>query len=155
MLQMQLNEANPLYPLSVVDADGAIHESVCPVRAFPIQAPDEGIALMDQSGKEVMWIEMLCDLPDDQRQYVNRALDMREFMPEIKQIVSVTSYATPCTWRVATHKGVCDFVLRGEEDIRHLSTDMLMLTDTHGIHFLIRSMTQLGAASRKILDRFL
>ena len=41
-------------------------------------------------------------------------------MPEIRASSRVSSFATPCTWTVATDRGDTEFVLKGEEDIRRL-----------------------------------
>ncbi|AKU21149.1 MULTISPECIES: DUF1854 domain-containing protein [unclassified Massilia] len=141
--------------LNLTTADGVLHEHVSPVRAFPIQAPLDGLALVNTDGKEVVWIERLEDLPADYAAMVAEELGGREFMPEISRIIDVTSFATPCTWTVATDRGETDFVLRGEEDIRRIGRDALLVSDTHGIHFLIRNQWELDRHSKKILDRFL
>ena len=39
--------------LNLTDADGAVYENISPVRAFPIQAPEEGLALVNADGKEI------------------------------------------------------------------------------------------------------
>ncbi|MET0961635.1 MAG: DUF1854 domain-containing protein [Noviherbaspirillum sp.] len=141
--------------LVLITADGARHAGVAPVRAFPIQAPDEGISLMTGDGREVAWIPALSGLPPDLRALLEEELRGREFMPEISAIRSVSSYATPSTWQVATDRGDTSFVLRGEEDIRRVGLDTLLISDSHGIHFLLRNLAGLDAHSRKILDRFL
>ena len=141
--------------LVLTTADGQRHAGVAPVRAFPIQAPDEGISLMTADGREVAWIPMLSELPAAIRSLLEEALRSREFMPEISAIRAVSSYATPSTWQVATDRGDTSFVLRGEEDIRRIGLDTLLIADSHGIHFLLRSLAGLDAHSRKILDRFL
>lgn len=146
---------NPFGRLVLTGADGRTHEGVSPVRAFPIQAPDDGIAMVCIDGQEVAWIDRLSDLPDPVRILIEEELAGREFMPEIRSILDVTSFATPCTWHVATDRGDTDFVLRGEEDIRRIGPASLLVSDSHGIHFLIRDMTALDKHSRKILDRFL
>jgi len=135
--------------------DGLAQEGVVPVRAFPIAAPDQGIALVDPHGHELAWIERLSDLPDELRALVEGELASREFMPEIRRIVSVGSFATPSTWHVETNHGETSFVLKGEEDIRRLASPALLIADSHGIHFLIRDRFALDTHSRKILDRFL
>jgi hypothetical protein len=135
--------------------DGEAHEGVVPVRAFPIGAPEHGIALVDPHGHELAWIDRLTDLPDELRALVEAELAIREFMPEIKRIISVASFATPSTWRVETDHGETDLVLKGEEDIRRLASPGLLIADSHGIHYLIRDRYALDAHSRKILDRFL
>jgi hypothetical protein len=141
--------------LTLTTAGGEIFEDVAPVRAFPIQSPQDGISMMCSDGREVAWIDQLSALPDSIKNLVDEELQTSEFMPEIVRILSVTSYATPCTWHVETDRGEANFVLRGEEDIRRIGRTMLLVADTHGIHFLIRDMSTLGKQSRKILDRFL
>lgn len=141
--------------LVLATADGNVHDNVSPVRAFPIQSPDEGISMVLQDGEEVAWIDRLVDLPEAIRSLIAEELAGREFMPEITRIDSVTSYATPCTWHVKTDRGETAFVLKGEEDIRRIGRESLLIADNHGIHFLIRDMYAVDKHSRKILDRFL
>ena len=135
-------------------SDGETQEAL-PVRAFPIGAPDEGIALVDPHGHELAWIERLDDLPAELRQLVDSELASREFMPVIERIVDVTSFATPSTWTVITNRGETKLILKGEEDIRRLTPPALLIADSNGIQFLIRDRQALDAHSRKILDRFL
>lgn len=146
---------NSFGKLVLTAEDGQVHEAVLPVRAFPIQAPSEGISMVLPDGKEVAWIDELAGLPDEIRQLVHDELEGREFMPEILHIVSVTSFATPCTWTVATDRGDTEFLLKGEEDIRRIGATSLLVADNHGIHFLIRDMFTIDKNSRRILDRFL
>ncbi len=152
--QLQLSR-DSFGKLVLTTADGQQHAGVAPVRAFPIQAPDEGISLMTGDGKEVAWIPSLAALPAATRALLEEELQGREFMPEIRAIRSVSSYATPSTWQVSTDRGDTSFVLRGEEDIRRISADTLLISDSHGIHFLLRDLHGLDRQSRKILDRFL
>lgn len=135
--------------------DGVEHRVVVPVRAFPISAPQEGIALVGAEGRELAWIDRLEDLPPAQRAIVEEELAAREFMPEIRRIVRVSGYVTPCTWTVDTDRGETAFVLKSEEAIRRLSRHGLLIADSRGISFLVRDMRELDAASRKVLDRFL
>jgi len=135
-------------------SNGTTQEAL-PVRAFPIGAPDEGIALVDPHGHELAWIERFDDLPADLRQLVEGELASREFMPVIERIVDVSSFATPSTWTVITNRGETKLILKGEEDIRRLPPPALLVADSNGIQFLIRDRQALDAHSRKILDRFL
>lgn len=135
-------------------ADGIAH-IVTPVRAFPIAAPDRGISLLDAEGHELIWLDSLDGLADDMRLLIEQELASREFMPEIRRIASVSSFATPSTWQVETDRGETALVLKGEEDIRRLGSGMLLIADSHGIQFLIRDLRALDRGSRKLLDRFL
>ncbi|MGZ8290534.1 MAG: cyanophycin metabolism-associated DUF1854 family protein [Telluria sp.] len=146
---------NSFGKLVLTTEDGQVHEGVAPVRAFPIQAPTEGISMVLSDGKEVAWIDALAEMPADIRDMVSDELEGREFMPEILRVISVTSFATPCTWTVATDRGHTEFLLKGEEDIRRIGATSLLIADNHGIHFLIRDMFTIDRHTRKILDRFL
>jgi hypothetical protein len=136
-------------------ADGAVSEGVVPVRAFPISAADEGVSLVSTDGSEVAWFDRVADLPDSIRSLVEAELASREFMPEVKRIVSVSSFATPCTWHVETDRGATQLVLKGEEDIRRLGRTALLIADSNGIQFLVRDIQALDRGSRRFLDRFL
>lgn len=136
------------------DANGT-HEGVVPVRAFPIAAPESGIALVDADGHELAWIDRLADLPDHIRALLEEELKNREFLPEIKRLRHVSSFAVPSTWEVETDRGTASFVLKGEEDIRRIAHDTLLIADSHGVQFLIRDLQALDKPSRKLLDRFL
>ena len=141
--------------LVLTAASGEVVEGVVPVRAFPIQSPDDGIALVHTDGHEVAWIEHLAKLPEPAQSLIREELATREFMPEILRIDSVSSFSTPCTWQVKTDRGDTRFVLRGDEDIRRVGLSILLVTDSHGIQFLIRDRADLNKDSQRILDRFL
>lgn len=132
-----------------------IEHLVIAIRAFPISATDEGIALVDRQGNELLWIENLQDIPVEWRELIEEEFASRDFMPEIKHIDSVTSFITPCVWSVKTDRGDTHLKLKGEEAIRRLSSTALLITDQYGVHFLIRDRTKLDRQSAKLLDRFL
>jgi len=135
--------------------DGSVHAGVQPVRAFPLAAPAEGIALMGTDGHELAWIDHLDDLPEATRNLVEAELASREFMPEIRRLLQVSTFATPSTWTVETDRGETRFILKGEEDIRRLGADALLISDNHGVQYLIRDLSRLDKTSRRLLDRFM
>jgi hypothetical protein len=135
--------------------NGEVFRNVTPVRAFPVTAPDEGIALMSKDGKELLWIAQIADCEPEFGSLVNEELAQRDFMPVIAEITRVSSYVTPCTWTVATDRGETQFILRGEEGIRKLGAGALLITDSYGLQYLVPDYRKLDRAGRKILDRFL
>lgn len=139
----------------LLSLDGRQHSGVLPVRAHPVSAPTQGVAIVSEDGHELVWIADLLALPVAQRALIEAALAEREFMPEISRLRSVSSYATPSTWAVETNRGSCSFVLRGEEDIRRLPGGVLLIADAHGIQYLLRDPRALDRHSRRLLDRFL
>ena len=146
---------NPLGELVVRFADNTQHAKAVVVRAFPIAEPDHSISILSAEGKELVWIDDLAGVSAANRQVIERALQMREFMPEILRLDGVNSFSTPSTWRVQTNRGPTTFVLKGEEDIKRLSTTTLIVADAHGVQFLIRNLPALDRHTRKLLDRFL
>ena len=146
---------DPFGRLVFTGAGGETHEAVVPVRAFPIGAPDDGIALVSPEGHELAWIDRLEQLPEAIAALIREELESREFVPEIKRIRSVSSFACPSTWDIETDRGDALLVLKGEEDIRRLDREKLLIADTHGIQYLVRNLAGMDRGSRKILDRFL
>jgi len=145
---------DPFGRLLLKDEDGT-EVPVTPVRSFPISAPMEGLSLMTQDGSEKVWIEDADSVTPEVLQLLREELARREFTPEITRIQSVSSYATPSRWRVQTDRGDTELTLKGEEDIRRLSTNRLLIADHSGVQFLIRDVTALDRPSRKLLDHFL
>jgi hypothetical protein len=127
---------------------------VVPIRAFPVTSPRSGISLADSNGKELAWIENLDDLEEGDRKLVEEALQAREFLPEILRLSSVSRHAAPCEWRVETDKGKTAFTLDSEDDIRRVSSH-LVVTDSHGVSFLIKDPAALDRHSRRLLASFL
>jgi hypothetical protein len=142
--------------LTWTDEAGERHIGVVPVRAFPLTAPDEGLSIVGADGHERLWIDRLDALPPADRAVLERELADREVMPEIRRIVSVSTFSTPSVWTVETDRGTTDLVLKGEEDIRRLVNGDLLIADSHGLHFRVRTpAATLDRASRKLLERFL
>ncbi|MBP6276016.1 MAG: DUF1854 domain-containing protein [Limnohabitans sp.] len=135
--------------------DGTRHSPVTALRAYPVSAPEVGVALMDADGHEIVWIDELAQLDAPLRAKLLQALTEREFLPEILQLTHVSSFATPSTWSVVTDRGVTQFLLKGEEDIRRLTGTVLLINDANGVQFMIRDLASMDKHSRKLLDRFL
>lgn len=146
---------DPFGSLILEDAEGRSHEGVVPVRAFPLTAPDTGLAILDAAGQELVWIEDLKELPEASRALIEAELTSRDFMPVILRIKAVSSFATPSRWQLVTDRGETSLVLKGEEYIRRLGMDSLLIADEQGIYFLIRDLQALDRHSRRLLDRFL
>jgi len=148
-------ERHPSGQLLLVAGNGEQYLGVVPVRAFPVAAPDEGISLISSEGHELVWLERLSELPMPQRSLLEEELALRDFVPEITRLISVSSFGTPSTWAVETDRGDTSFVLKGEEDIRRLSRQSLLIAAGHGVHFSVKDMGALDKVSRRLLERFL
>ena len=154
MSQTQQLERDTLGRLIFIDAKGNRHIGVHPVRAFPITAPGAGIGIMDQSGKELCWYPDEAVISQADLALIEEELAAREFMPVIEKITKVSTFATPSIWDIETDRGPTRIRLKGEEDIRKVAGNTLLIADSNGLQFLIKDSTQLDKLSKKLLDRF-
>jgi hypothetical protein len=139
----------------VLVADGREYAGVLPVRAFPVSAAQGPLSLVDADGHELAWVPDLAALDAPRRALIEAALQTREFMPVIQQLLSVSSFATPSVWEVETDRGRTRLILKGEENIRRLSSTVMLVADAQGVQYLIRDVMNMDRHSRKLLDRFL
>src|SRR5262245_60623036 len=116
--------------LIVTDWQGRQHENVEPIRGFPISDPDHWISLCDPDGREVALVRDLNELSTEQRGLLVAELTRREFVPVIQRIVSISSLAEPCEWRVETDRGPTSFVLNSDEHVRKLGSDKALIVDS-------------------------
>ena len=135
--------------------DGQTHVGVNPVRAHPISAPDDGLSLIGPDGHELAWIDRLSLCPEPARSLLQQELALREFHPTVKRLVSVSTFSTPSQWTVDTDRGLLQFVLKSEEDIRRLEEGRLLITTSHNLQLFIPDRWALDKASRRLLERFL
>lgn len=146
---------NPFGRLLLQKSDQTL-AAVNPVRAFPLSAPTQGVSLIGEDGKEVLWIADLNAVDAAARTLIDEDLAAREFQPLIERIVSVSSFSVPSVWELATDRGAARMTLKAEEDIRKLgSRQNLLITAADGVHYKLPDTTKLDKASRKLLERFL
>jgi hypothetical protein len=139
----------------LTDTAGREHAGVVPVRGFPFSAPREGISLVDEAGREVLWLPHLDDLPADLRRAVEEELARREFVPVIRRVYRVSPRVEPSEWDVDTDRGRTRFVLSSADDVRRLDEQRATVSDAHGVRYLIPDLRSLDAASRRLLERYL
>jgi ATP-binding cassette, subfamily B, bacterial len=123
-------------------------------RAFPLTNPTAYVSLVDAQGEECVCFEALADLDPTVRETLERALTQADFLPVIARIVSVTQEATSSLWRVETDRGTTEFVVDQEDHVRPLEDGRHLISDAHGMRYLVPAPSTLDAPSRKILARF-
>ena len=140
--------------LVLIDAEGARHVGVNPVRMFPFSDPDHWLSIVDPSGHEIVCIENLAELAPNVRETLEQDLARREFVPVIKRVYRVSSILEPCEWEVETNRGRTTFVLKAEEDVRRLGPNQALILDSTGIRYLIADMRNLDSATASVLERY-
>jgi len=141
--------------LVLTEANGRRHVGVEPIRAFPLSDPLGAVSVCNTEGVEVLWIEDLRETPGEMRKLLEEELRRREFMPVIQRIISVSSNADPSRWEVETDRGVTEFLLKSEDDVRRVGLRGAILLDSAGMRYIVPDTRQLDSASRRVLERYL
>ncbi len=139
--------------LVLIDAEGVRHVGITPLRMFPFSDPQHWLSLT-ADGREILCIENPQQLAPAVREILEAELSRREFVPVIQRIVSVSSILEPCQWVVETDRGRTSFILKTEDDVRHLGQNKALILDSAGIRYLIPNIKTLNAASRRVLERY-
>ena len=138
--------------LQAIDSADGHFDGLVPIRLFPLTDPDRWIVLVDRQGREVTMIADPTDLDKASSDLLNEELKTREFVPHIERILWVSGNSEPCQWRVATDRGVTEFVLNDEKDIRRLGPHGVLVIDAHGIRYLIPDDRQMDRYSRRVIE---
>jgi hypothetical protein len=135
--------------------DGTRHGSIRPVRGFPISQPDYGISLVDGEAREVVWIENLSTCDSAICTLIRDELAMRDFLPVIQRIYSISGTHEPSEWDVQTDRGRVQFILNVMEDVRRLDAQRAMVTDGNNVQYLVMNLGMMDAKTRRYLERYL
>ncbi|WP_370262518.1 DUF1854 domain-containing protein [Limnobacter sp.] len=154
MTEWQLKETET-GQLALYKSGELVAQPVSAVLAFPFTAPQEGISIVDEYSKELLWLDSLEPLCAESQAVLKAYLRRREYRPTIERITSVSTYNTPSMWTVETDQGPCRFELPSDESIRRLEGTRLVLTHANGMQFLIPDFMAMDRRSRQILARFM
>src|SRR5262249_51276217 len=141
--------------LVLTDALGRAHPVAGGGRAFPLSMPRRGGAVVGGGGKGPGWGEELRGPPAGGRPGREEQLAEREFVPVIRRVLWVSAVVEPSEWEVETDRGRTRFLLKSEDDVHPLDEWTALITDAHGVRYLIPDTRQLDPASRRRLERFL
>jgi hypothetical protein len=141
--------------LQAVEPGGPLLKGLTPLRLFPLTDPNHWIVLVDRKGREVVMIADPQTLDAASARLLEEELKTREFVPLIDRILWVSSTSEPSQWRVSTDRGITEFVLNDEKDIRRLGAHGVLIVDAHGIRYLIPDDRQLDRASRRTVEWYI
>jgi ATP-binding cassette subfamily B protein len=133
---------------------GGEREQVMPRRCFPLTQPDGFVCLVDDHGRDRACIEDPNALAENTRHALWRALGENEFLPKVTRIERVVHEATWSEWHVDTDRGACVFVVDQEDNIRRLDDGRHVITDSHGMRYLVPTPEKLDVPSRRWLGRY-
>ncbi|HTQ02780.1 MAG TPA: DUF1854 domain-containing protein, partial [Polyangiaceae bacterium] len=134
--------------------DGGARTRVFPRRCFPLTHPHHFVALVDERGHERLCIEDPRTLGAEGETALLAALRTGTFLPVVRRIERVTALDARWEWHVETDRGHVSFIVEQEEHVRALEDGRYLLTDSHGMRYLIEAPERLDATSRRLLSRF-
>jgi len=140
--------------LDCIDALGQRHIDIDVLRAFPISAPDDAVALVAADGSELVWIETLTLIDPAVRALLEAELASREFLPAIRSIESVSD-GEPTEWHVTTDRGATRFKVAHADDILRQSDFSALITDIYGVRYRIPNVLDLDPSSRRRFEKSL
>jgi ATP-binding cassette subfamily B protein len=149
-LELTLDEDGQLW----ARAPSAAPLAVFARRAFPLSAPESYVSLVDEQHFERACFVALDVLPATPRAVLERALERSDFLPEIRRILAITQEATLSRWWVETDRGARQFIVDQEDHVRPLEDGRHLVSDSHGMRYLVPAASALDPASRRLLARF-
>jgi len=149
-LELTLDDDGQLWALT----EGSAPLAVSARRAFPLSAPDSYVSLVDEHHFERACFVTLDVLPARAREVLKRALERAEFLPQIRQIQTIVQEATLSRWQVDTDRGPRQFIVDQEDHVRPLEDGRHLISDSHGMRYLVPVPSALDLVSRKLLARF-
>jgi hypothetical protein len=149
-LELTLDEDGQLWALS----PGSVRLRVFARRAFPLSNPDSYVSLLDEQHFERACLVSLDALSIPAREVLQRALEKGDFLPKVQRIMTVAQEATLSRWQVETDRGPRQFIVDQEDHVRPLEDGRHLISDSHGMRYLVPVPSALDPASRKLLARF-
>ncbi len=123
-------------------------------RCFPLTNPEHFIGLVDGRGRELCCLDSSAALSKQSAAALGQALAASELLPRVERIEAVREDATQSAWQVFTDRGARSFIVEQEDHIRRLADGRHLITDAHGMRYLIPRLEELDAKSRKLLAPF-
>lgn len=138
--------------LRLVDSTGKAYPNVNVIPLFPITSPYEGISILSEDHDELVCVGSISELSVDDRELLRSELSLREFVPVIQRVLSVSGKLEPCEWVVDTNHGRTTFVLNSEEDVHRISNQTVNILDANGMRYRVENLSSLDKKSRAFIE---
>lgn len=140
--------------LDFIGVDGRRHANVDVLRAFPVSAPTGPVAIVAAGGGELAWLDALVDVEPALRALLDAELAVRELVPVIERIESVSD-SEPAEWSVVTDRGPRTFRVRHGDDIDRPADGSATITDSVGMRYVIPDLSTLGPRDRRLFEKMI
>jgi len=134
--------------------DGGEKVAVFARRCFPLTSSEGFVSLVDYGTHERACVEHLSVLDDASRAALLATLAQSEFLPVVSRIDRVIHLPTSSEWHVLTDRGPRVFTVEQEDHIRRMDDGRHVISDGHGMRYLVPKPENLDVQSRKWLARY-
>lgn len=125
-------------------------------RSFPLSRSAEYISVRDKDDREIGIIEDLAEFPSKTVRLLAEELERRYFTPTIREIKSLKQEFGYTYWEVVTDSGFCRFTVKmGDNTVRYLSEDTLLVFDVDGNRFELVEYESIDKKHLKIVETLL
>jgi hypothetical protein len=138
--------------LQLTDSAGRVYPNVNVIPLFPVTSPHEGISILSEDHDELLCIGSISELPTEFRELLQSELSLREFVPLIQRVLSVSGKTEPCEWVVDTNHGRTTFVLKSEEDVHRISAQTVNILDANGMRYRVEILNTLDRKSKAFIE---
>lgn len=139
--------------VSLVDMEcfgGKRVERLEPHRLFPVSGGNRYITLLDTDGKEQAIIRDLDTLSPESRAVIDEALAEYYLIPKITRVLDASEH-NGIKWSVETDRGMCEFQIRLNTDIKVFYDNRVMIRDVNDNRYEIPNYTKLDKHSLHVL----
>jgi hypothetical protein len=120
-----------------------------------LTSPDGPFSIVDLEGHELAYVPHWGALGAEERAVSEAELRCQLFLPQIREVLHVSDFDFPSTWRVRTDHGATELRLPSEDCFRRLGRYSLLVREQSGLEFRVADWNSLDKRTRKILERFL
>lgn len=125
-------------------------------RAFPFDAPEEFISVLDLDGGEYGIIRRLSDFEGEMKELIETELARKYLMPNITKICSLKDKMGFSYWEVETDHGKRSFTMQDTfRNLFHSSENGIVLTDVDGNRYGIANVLELDPNSYRKIELYL
>jgi hypothetical protein len=145
--------------VSVKTAAGQAYKNVVFTQLFPHSDPNRYITMrygQAQDFAEIGILKEMSGLPEPMVRIIEEEIRFRYFVPQITDIVSITSRRGVDSWVVETDRGKKTFtVLERSENVVTTDKGIVFITDEDRCRYKIADINRLSPRSREVLEKVL
>ncbi len=134
------------------NAEGLAQETPAQVAAcFPWSHPQQFVSLRDDKGHELLLLESLQEISGPSRQLLEEELALRNFLPRVLEIQSISDQMEFFHWEVTTTAGPRSFLTRRHERPRQLDNGQMLIKDICNDIYVVSRSEDMDPKSLRLL----